>query len=500
MKPIRGEIKENMAKEDERKYVSELIDLYYEVSRVRWSMHNSHISNLTPLGIWNYCVACSESYFRFVLLPSSKSPDRLVSRLCARLLNLVNVLSNSPQHFPQGFDGKFDFSEHKKNVPLNIWGHVLDVWCGILDETKSTAHGDKWKRFCRSMFDEKGDFTKWRVKKAEQNHNIKADFLIKSSKILDQIKIIVEKQASNIDVNKYPDARLMVVEQNLARFEMAFFKGVSAIGPYSPSANAPGYDSSYLLDADRVLELGSEPGILQIREIERNAKCIFKSISGKTHEWEIDTHRDTIAWNNELGRDYWWMLFGTWSYKGGEFLGYLDYDPEISAHWFVNDSLSIDVDANMTVEKVCALMANKDYESLANRAIKIVRNNQHVWCPGRIRWSYVQELDEIIRAFEEARRLFGLKLGIPTPTISIERQRLQIKLSDTEENIIEALGTETLTAEKLAKRLKYPCNSNFKNTLSSLRKRGILDNRFPEGYFLPIDYRFLVSTTDESQD
>lgn len=74
------------------------------------------------------------------------------------------------------------------------------------------------------------------------------------------------------------------------------------------------------------------------------------------------------------------------------------------------------------------------------------------------------------------------------------------ELNDTEQNVIEAVGEDTLIAEELAKKAGYPCNSNFKSTLSSLRKRGILDNKFPKGYFLRTEYHFLLRTLDESQD
>jgi hypothetical protein len=72
-------------------------------------------------------------------------------------------------------------------------------------------------------------------------------------------------------------------------------------------------------------------------------------------------------------------------------------------------------------------------------------------------------------------------------------------LSDTEQNILEALGTQTMTGEVLAKRAGYPYNSNFKNTLSSLRKRGILGNKSP-GYFVESKYHSFLKKSDQGQD
>jgi len=72
-------------------------------------------------------------------------------------------------------------------------------------------------------------------------------------------------------------------------------------------------------------------------------------------------------------------------------------------------------------------------------------------------------------------------------------------LTDTESNIVEALSKDVMTGEKLAEKAGYPYNSNFKNTLSSLRKREILGNKAP-GYFLEPTYHFLISKSDRSQD
>ena len=69
-------------------------------------------------------------------------------------------------------------------------------------------------------------------------------------------------------------------------------------------------------------------------------------------------------------------------------------------------------------------------------------------------------------------------------------------LSDTEANIVEALGTQRLTGEALAKQAGYPFNSNFKSTLSSLRKRGVLGNASP-GYFVTAARR---RRADQGQD
>jgi hypothetical protein len=49
-------------------------------------------------------------------------------------------------------------------------------------------------------------------------------------------------------------------------------------------------------------------------------------------------------------------------------------------------------------------------------------------------------------------------------------------LNDLEENILQALGASKLTGAKIARKAGYPFNSNFRSTLASLRRRGILTN------------------------
>lgn len=68
----------------------------------------------------------------------------------------------------------------------------------------------------------------------------------------------------------------------------------------------------------------------------------------------------------------------------------------------------------------------------------------------------------------------------------------RVTLNDMEESIITALGKDTLTGQKIADRLRYKYNSNFKSTLAGLRKRDILDNAAP-GYRLKPEYHFLLS-------
>ncbi|MHC4581863.1 MAG: hypothetical protein ACYS14_10425 [Planctomycetota bacterium] len=67
-----------------------------------------------------------------------------------------------------------------------------------------------------------------------------------------------------------------------------------------------------------------------------------------------------------------------------------------------------------------------------------------------------------------------------------------IELRPIEKNIIEALGTHTLTLERLAPKAGYEVNGHFKKAVSLLSNRGILGNKRP-GYFIQPQYQSVVN-------
>jgi hypothetical protein len=74
-------------------------------------------------------------------------------------------------------------------------------------------------------------------------------------------------------------------------------------------------------------------------------------------------------------------------------------------------------------------------------------------------------------------------VGITILTACADRRTRWLDLNPTEKKLLKTLGRETLTGEELAERAGYPYNSNIKATLSSLRKRGHVENLAP-GYRL----------------
>ena len=74
-----------------------------------------------------------------------------------------------------------------------------------------------------------------------------------------------------------------------------------------------------------------------------------------------------------------------------------------------------------------------------------------------------------------------------------DRSLDMVELRTIERNIIEALGTDTLTLEQLAPKAGYEVNGHFKKAVSILSKQGILGNRSP-GYFVQPQYQHILSS------
>jgi hypothetical protein len=71
-------------------------------------------------------------------------------------------------------------------------------------------------------------------------------------------------------------------------------------------------------------------------------------------------------------------------------------------------------------------------------------------------------------------------------------------LNTIEKNIIEALGTDTLTLEQLAPKAGYEVGGYLKQAVASLSKRGIIGNKRP-GYFVQKEYLNIVGESPDSK-
>ena len=211
-----------------------------------------------------------------------------------------------------------------------------------------------------------------------------------------------------------PCEQLVLVKEAVEKFEQMFLAHSSANGLYSaniPSEGAwcfPWHDVCEGYEGGEEMhiyaDLGPDKGILHTiflntRE-HKQIRCDFEKVEPKASE------PNAISW--WLGQNYTYnwleykqMVFETWSYAGGNYLG--STETHDKAYWFIGDPSDVSYInhyADAVEQVVSSLLTNKDYELLAKDIIKTVRNDQPEWHSGRVRWTYIKELDELIRELE----------------------------------------------------------------------------------------------------
>ena len=414
---------------NEKEYVSQLVTLATQADNYRTDMFVEKISGITPHDIRSYCKNYTDFYVRCVRLSIFKP----VIDPSGKPLELENALSYGSKVVSAGFNGTP--KSEPKNIALDIWGHVLDVCDGTFSDIAPPVVGDEWRRYCASLLNEKSDLIEWSEKEIQQKHDTIADFLRKSCNILRHMSLIALCRLSEVDVNKHPVAGLATISFGLWAFRDAFLRAAVAIGPYSPTAECPPmlfpsptfsnpYGSNIV--PDLISNMPPEPfrrtipGILQLQQFKRVVRCVLTRKSRKHLDWYIwEWTDDTIIPEDELIPRYEVNLFFIWSYTTGEFLGYLDYETEERAHWFIPYPADLYERADEVEEAAFQLITNTNYESLAKRVIAIVREPLHA---DRVRWSYIRELDDVIQAFSDARRVYNLEQGISTPIEAFKKQ------------------------------------------------------------------------------
>lgn len=75
------------------------------------------------------------------------------------------------------------------------------------------------------------------------------------------------------------------------------------------------------------------------------------------------------------------------------------------------------------------------------------------------------------------------KIGqsVPAPiSPAVENSCRRSRMNDSEQNLLQALGSRRMTGEQICRAAGYPFNSNMKSTLAGLVKRGVLVNKCDE--------------------
>ena len=225
---------------------------------------------------------------------------------------------------------------------------------------------------------------------------------------------------------------------------------------------------------------------------------VWRDVNAYTFEFITDTderycERRPLGEEVEEGcQDYEELLFCTWPYDGNTGKWPNEMIPGSRSNlpeWHVSDpSYACWLeDYAVRVENVLVLFSDYEhYRPLCDSIFKIIRNGLPKWQCCVVQWTFIKDLDTVIKQVEITKKQLMFS---KSPVTSKPKSNLQ--LTDTEKNVIEAINTKTLMGQEIADKAGYPFNSNFKNTLSSLRKRNILGNKMPGYYLLPEHHHLL---------
>jgi hypothetical protein len=113
-------------------------------------------------------------------------------------------------------------------------------------------------------------------------------------------------------------------------------------------------------------------------------------------------------------------------------------------------------------------------------------------------WGYIAVPDRVIefnRRLARVEKIASTLMAVQADNVPADSSPINLPVhiarpdpNTVESTIVGTLGNETLIGEEIAKKANVTFNSNFKNALSALRKRGILENMSP-GYRVSALYR-----------
>jgi hypothetical protein len=152
----------------------------------------------------------------------------------------------------------------------------------------------------------------------------------------------------------------------------------------------------YIFEPDEGLDLKQDIGQLTIFYYRKTSTCRFKAQGGKEISW-----KNPVANLEQFER----LLFGTWCIDDGKSLE--SYE-DSNAVWCLNDpneADSLDELASRVETLLLPLFKDNNYKPIATRAIHVIRNGQPRWRPGRVQWSYIKDLDSVIKELDIATKM-----------------------------------------------------------------------------------------------
>ncbi|MHC4152581.1 MAG: hypothetical protein ACYSSP_10865, partial [Planctomycetota bacterium] len=389
-----------MAKE---KAVSDKTKIYAIVDTIE-DFHTRLISRwplFPPLSPYEVFEICCNGVFILRKL-DSLSPSIINNSLLLLSLHKIGI-PKLPRPNPKNLIEQPEFHEC-----ASVWGKALDLFMhpkGI----------ENWEVYCSNLVNyeteirnEKENPKKYKNKIGPATKEwiqiyktVMRRFHDKCRELFVHVEGDLKSELLRYNFEQDPDAHLMAIYIALKQFKKAFLQeDIVAIGPFLPSEN-----DSWSLHAMSIgVEIGSEPGTLEIENLAFSPNFRFTPRNGEVIECQI--HYD--EWDGEWAEN---ELFNVWSYSTGEHnrpekiegKAYLLLKPGIEYLRERADSL---------IKEALPLCKIADFKHLVDKVTKVARNGKPQWWPGRIQWSYIKELDEVIREFEYYRKRYELEHGV----------------------------------------------------------------------------------------
>lgn len=161
--------------------------------------------------------------------------------------------------------------------------------------------------------------------------------------------------------------------------------------------------------------------------------CVFQTSEEKIKQWNVLCH-------NGL-RQYEELLFGSWSYHDGK-NHFIEGDV---ARWYIWSGMhnKLEEYATQIQEHLFPLLQIESAKELAQRTMVTIRNGSPKWKPCYMQWSYIKELDDVIKDVE----VFSMKGVIEKsiePEIAKEYSALEPQMTAWNQLRIEVVDDETI--------------------------------------------------------
>ncbi len=412
-----------MAEDEKIARLSHLLDVAERQVVPRLERDKTRLEPITPTELYCLCYECTNLLNSLCRIDKKLITEPADQQLW-RLKRLSGLKFSRLDDWSPGSD---DFNSANE-TPASFWGKVLDT----IEPRRRDYYTNKWlsktyyQNFCRSIF--KYTFIddgmrlavedKWAEKKRKKSER----FILDSNGIVNEIMKTIYGELIRCPVDEYPAIRCKILRYKLAEFRKEFVWDTTVTGPYILNFGG-------LWEGD--FREGQEPlaGQLSLKFVDatKGVKCKFYP----------DKKLECFEWGRLIGFDLEYFnqyehernLFMTWEYGSGLYF----LNPQIAGepYWVVGDEPRFIELYTERMEKLATpLLKLRQYKKLIDRFLKLIRNEQGEWKPCYVQWSYIKELDKLIKE------------------VDIICKQQQNNLLETKEHKSERYSTEPISQEQ----------------------------------------------------